>query len=524
VTDSTGWGPPEAGDSADTPGEPAPTAPTAPDQGPGGQPGAGAAGTGGAGYGQAPYGQPGYGQAPYGQAPYGHPGYGQGPYGQSGYGQTPYGQPGYGQGPYEQAPYGQAPYGQPGYGQVPYGQAPYGQVPYGQPGYGQPGYGQPGYGQTPYGSPASPYGQWTPPAPKPGIIPLRPLGVGEILDGAFTAVRRNPKATLGLAAIVMTVSGLITALTSYALYHAAGNSLSFPATGQTFTDAQWRHLLTSFAEYALPALGIIVIISFLTQTILTGMLTAVVGHSVLGRNVSIGEAWQIARPRLWALMGTTLLAGLLVFAIWVGGGGIAVALGIVLIAAHLAPLGGLLIAIGVITATVFAVLCYVRLVVATPAVILEGQGPRASLGRSWRLTKRSWWRVFGILLLVELIVLVASAILGVPFDILRAVAGSGSGGSAGGGGLTVVFGAQTASTSFAATIITAVGGIVSASVTRPVLAGAVALLYVDLRMRREGLDIALQGASSQQDSGTGTFSSVWASQPGPGSMPGQQRW
>jgi hypothetical protein len=424
----------------------------------------------------------------------------------------------------DQGTTGQPSAGPPGPGAPWYGQAPYGQAPYGQPGYGQAPYGQAPYGQTPYGPPASPYGQWTPPAPKPGIIPLRPLGVGEILDGAFTAVRRNPKATLGLAAIVMTVSGLITALTSYALYHAAGNSLSFPAAGQTFTDAQWRHLLTSFAEYALPALGIIVIISFLTQTILTGMLTAVVGHSVLGRNVSIGDAWRIARPRLWALMGTTFLAGLLVFAIWIGGGGLAVVLGIVLIRAHLAPIGGLLIAAGVITSTVFAVLCYVRWVVAAPAVILEGQGPRASLGRSWRLTKRSWWRVFGILLLVELIVLVASGVLGVPFDILRAVVGSGSGGNASGGGLTVVFGAQTAATSLAATLITAVGGIVSASVTRPVLAGAVALLYVDLRMRREGLDIALQGASSQQDSGTGALGSVWASQTGPGSVPSQQRW
>ena len=41
----------------------------------------------------------------------------------------------------------------------------------------------------------------TPPAiaPKPGIVPLRPLGVGEILDGAFTSMRRYPKATLGLS-------------------------------------------------------------------------------------------------------------------------------------------------------------------------------------------------------------------------------------------------------------------------------------------------------------------------------------
>ena len=39
-------------------------------------------------------------------------------------------------------------------------------------------------------------------APKPGIIPLRPLSVGEILDGTFTTIRRHPKATLGLSAAV----------------------------------------------------------------------------------------------------------------------------------------------------------------------------------------------------------------------------------------------------------------------------------------------------------------------------------
>jgi hypothetical protein len=417
-----------------------------------------------------------------------------------------------GQAPYQPPRYGQAPYGQPGYGQPGYGQP--GSA---QPGYGQTPYGQPGYGQAPYGMPPSPYGQWMPPAPKPGIIPLRPLGVGEILDGAFTAVRRNPKATLGLAAIVMTVSGLITALTGYLLVRSA-STLSFPTAGQTFTTAQWHQLFTNILEYALPALAISLVVSFLAQTILTGMLTAVVGHSVLGRQVSIGEAWQIARPRLWALMGSTFLAGLLVSAIWLGGGGIAVVIGIALIAAHLAPLGGLLIAVGVITATVFAVLCYVRWVVAAPAVILEGRGPRASLGRSWRLTKHSWWRVFGILLLVELVVLVASAVLSVPFDLLRAVADAGSSS----GGLALF--STTAKTSLAGVLIGAVGSILAASVTRPVLAGAVALLYVDLRMRREGLDIALQSATSQQGSAATDFGSVWASRPDQGSAPGPQRW
>ena len=70
-----------------------------------------------------------------------------------------------------------------------------------------------------------------------------------------------------------------------------------------------------------------------------------------------------------------------------------------------------------------------------------------------------------------------------------------------------------------------VGGIVAGSVTRPVLAGARALLYVDLRMRREGLDLVLQSASTQQ------FSSLWGpstspepTRPDVTGPPDPQRW
>ena len=43
-------------------------------------------------------------------------------------------------------------------------------------------------------------------APKPGVIPLRPLGVGEILDGAISYIRANPGVTLGLSAVVITLT------------------------------------------------------------------------------------------------------------------------------------------------------------------------------------------------------------------------------------------------------------------------------------------------------------------------------
>ena len=94
-------------------------------------------------------------------------------------------------------------------GQQPYGQQPYGQQPYGQAPYGGP----PGqYGQARYGGLPQYRGQA--PAPKPGIIPLRPIGVSEMLDGAFTAIRRNPRATLGLGAVIMTIYGVIAAITA----------------------------------------------------------------------------------------------------------------------------------------------------------------------------------------------------------------------------------------------------------------------------------------------------------------------
>ncbi len=409
-----------------------------------------------------------------------------GAYGQNPYGQNPYGQ---GQGSYEQGPYGygQTPYGGSPYGQGPYG-SQYGQAPYGSQ-YGQAPYGSQ-YGQAPYGSP---YGQWVPPAPKPGIIPLRPLSVGEILDGAFTALRRNPKATLGVAAIIMTLYGVINAAATLTLTHLVKN-VTITGSGNTVTTAQVRH----FAEVGLPLYGITLVVTFFADALLTGMLTAVVGHAVLGRQISIGEAWRIARPRFWTLIGSTLLNGLVILGTLVAGG-VAVVAGAALVAAHVTAVGVLLIVIGIAVALFFIVFFWVRLALAAPAVVLEWQGPGSSLSRSWRLTRKSSWRVFGILVLTEVIVLIATGVLEVPFGVIGAIVGHGSGG-------TFIFGGtgtSSTSPSVAAVLIGAVGGIVAGSVTRPVLAGARALLYMDLRMRREGLDLVLQSATTEQ------FSSLW---------------
>ena len=56
-----------------------------------------------------------------------------------------------------------------------------------------------------------------------------------------------------------------------------------------------------------PAASPPIVLAFIVQILLTGLLTAVIGRSVLGYRITAGEAWHIALPRLPALLGATLL-------------------------------------------------------------------------------------------------------------------------------------------------------------------------------------------------------------------------
>src|SRR5215472_2329483 len=132
---------------------------------------------------------------------------------------------------------------------------PAGQAPPGGYGYPPP---PPGYGPRPYGP-------WQQQAPKPGVIPLRPLSVGELLDGAFTSIRRNPKATLGIAAVLLTFSAVITTAVSLLLVHFVG-SVTLPTAGQTLTTAQATRLLEHFTEVFVPVVALTTVLGFIVDT------------------------------------------------------------------------------------------------------------------------------------------------------------------------------------------------------------------------------------------------------------------
>jgi hypothetical protein len=400
---------------------------------------------------------------------------------------------GWGGQPDQPPPYGQPPqYGQPLYGQPPpYGQPPqYGQPPYGQP----PPHGQPPqYGPPPYGQPG--YGQ--PAAPAPGGVPLRPLTVGDILNGAFTLIRRNPVATLGLAAIIQTIYGIVSALITWRLLNSAHTLTSLPPQP---TSAQLAHALGQFFATYIPLVLLQVALVFVFQAMLTGMLTGVLGRGLLGSKITIGEAWQIAR--LPAVIGVSLLVPLILLALWIPVAAITIALAAAKITAAAILVGVL----GSIAALVLTIWIWVRLSLAVPAVVLEGAGPVMALRRSWQLVQGSWWRIFGISLLAWLVVALISVVLQVPFIIVRSVVGGGS-------GFTTVYSpgttAAVAAPSVLGLAIGAIGSIIAATCTRPITAGVSVLLYTDMRIRKEGLDLALHQTSQARGLTGDEFMRLW---------------
>jgi hypothetical protein len=440
------------------------------------------------------YGQPGapsYGQP--GAQPYGQPGPASPPPGQRQPGAPSYGQPGtpsYGQPgraappPFPPPPPG---YGPPG-GQRGYGQpsaAGYRAFPPPPPGYGPPRYGQPGYGQPGYGG-------WNV-TPAPGGVPLRPLGLGDIYNGAITLARRNPAATFGLTAIVMTIYGVAGALLERLYTSDFAHFRQTFQPGQQPTQQQVNDLVSSVVGEALPAILALGVLAFIAHAALTGLLSAVIGRGILGQKVGLGQAWRAGR--VGAVARATMLLFLLGIAVWVP----VVAIVVVTALLHLTPVAILVGVVGGIGTFVFWVLFVTRLSLTLPAVVLERVPARMAMRRSWRISQGSFWRLFGIQLLTFIVVAVAADVLSIPFFVGEVLLG-GSGGSF----LTV-----SASTSILVLIVSIVGSVITATITRPFSAGVSVLLYADLRMRREGLDLLLRDAAQNQALTGDEFSAVW---------------
>ena len=120
------------------------------------------------------------------------------------------------------------------------------------------------------------------------------MSLSDIFNGAVAYIRANPKATLGLTAIVVVATQILALILSIGPLAVTGE-LQPTLSGE---EVPTGVLLGSSAS-SLAGAGA----TWLSGILLSGMLTVVVGRAVFGTSITIGEAWQRLRGRLWALIG-----------------------------------------------------------------------------------------------------------------------------------------------------------------------------------------------------------------------------
>ena len=272
--------------------------------------------------------------------------------------------------------------------------------------------------------------QWVPQSGSP--FGVRPMSVGELIDGAFQVMKRRFATLVTISAVIVVPFGMLSMLVSL--------SAQADVTTATNTD-QFGNPTVDFGDFRTFFVGVVLvlIIGFVTQTIAAGAITHVVASDYLGSDVETKGAIRVGLARWGALL-----------------------------------VSGLLLVLGVIGGLILCLIPGLFLAVAwtvnTPALIVERIGPAQALGRSLALVKPRWWPTFGFVILLSLMTGIASAMMSVPVGLIW------SEGSAN-------------------VVAAGVVDILTRLVITPFTAAATVLLYFDLRVRHEGFDVQILAQS-----------------------------
>jgi hypothetical protein len=324
------------------------------------------------------------------------------------------------------------------------GWAPGGQPP---PGWGQP----PPARQPAWGAAPPPGGQ------RRGPLPLRPLTLGDILDGAFRLFTANWRTLLIVAGVFLVPLQLVTAFLQRGMLGGMGflDMLSDPTAAQVMLEGGGvQEQIATFLSG---------IASVFVLPLVAGAVSKVVAASYLGEQLPPGDALRATLRKWGALVGSWILVHLLQIAPLTVGVAMTVA-GAVTGSAVLVVLGVLLVLAGLV-----AWLGIMALYVPTaPAIVIEDIGPLRGMGRAVRLTRPRFWFVLGVAVLSGMISgLVNGALAGIPTFVALFI------------GLEWGW------------LLLAAGSIVGGLVTTPFVAIVATLVYFDGRIRHEAFDLRI---------------------------------
>ncbi|MFG2340778.1 hypothetical protein [Streptomyces yangpuensis] len=315
--------------------------------------------------------------------------------------------------------------------------------------------------------------------------------MGDILGGAFSSFRRYWKPLVGIMFAVQGMGILLVAVATGIAVAVAQDRLAAVfdlGPGESAADEDVMGLLLAFVP-----VGVLLLVTVTVGAALISALgPAVIQEAVLGRSTTFGAMWRRCWSRLPAVLGTVLLAGLIAGAPMLLVYAVGVPLVIMSVDGSGPPAALFLLVLAVLVCLPVSVWLATRLSLAPAAAVCEGLGAVAALRRSSHLVKDGWWRVFGITMLGYLVAGAVGYAIQMPFGFVGMAAFLPSVMAAGDSdpdpdvaivGLLVYV------------ICIVVGGLISGLFQFGFPPLVTALLYVDLRMRKENLAESLIAAA-----------------------------
>jgi hypothetical protein len=273
----------------------------------------------------------------------------------------------------------------------------------------------------------------------PTAVPeLRPLGIGEILDVGIKITTRHFW-TLARAVLVVVVPlQLVASLIDLSLADGALSGAESDQFGGTTEFGTTDEFDASEFWTAIAAVLVALVLTLLAQTVATGACFKAVADAYLGRQPSwrrsVSEVLRRLHSIVWISILTYLLGGLALLACILPG-----------------------------------IWLFIAWTVAVPAFLTEGVKGRRALGRSFRLVRHFWWRTFAIIVLGTILVGIISGVL---TGVLAGLA-------------------LTSDSDAAAVVANFFASVIAGAITTPFIAAVTIVLYFDLRVRKEGFDLAL---------------------------------
>lgn len=264
-------------------------------------------------------------------------------------------------------------------------------------------------------------------------VRLKRMTTGQILDRAFRLYGRNFVRFIAIVAVIQVPIVLIHLLIGR---FQPGWIIDVREAARAGAPALVGHVLVAIA------------LPMFAQAVCNGALMKGISGAYLGADTSVGQAYRLILPRLLSLIGASIMVSLVVVA------------------------GTLLLIVpGIIFALMYAL--------TSQAIVCENIGAFRGMGRSKSLTKGNMGKVFGVVFLVTVI----SIVVWMFFDWMAGMLHS------------LPTSETLRETTWPNLVISSIFRLISRTLTAPLSAGALILLYYDRRIRKERFDLEMLAQS-----------------------------